>query len=94
MAQPELLALSILRALVEVALLSLVGQGLLAVLAGARRGSNPIYQLFVVITRPVIRAARLITPRIIIDKHIPFIAFFILFWIWIFLAYAKHVLAS
>jgi hypothetical protein len=94
MAQPELLLLGVLRALVEVALLALLGQGLLALLAGARRDTNPIYMLFKIVTKPAIVAARWITPKLVIDKHIPFAAFFLLFWLWIFLAWAKQFLAS
>jgi uncharacterized protein YggT (Ycf19 family) len=82
--------LSALRALVEVVLLALLGQGAVAMLSGARRQANPIYQLFAVITKPVIRAVRFVTPKLIIDKHVPIVAFFLLFWLWIFLAWAKR----
>lgn len=94
MANLEIFIISILRALVEVAMLTLLGQGLLAILAGSRRATNPIYQLFRTITRPALRVVRFITPRIIIDKHLPFIAFFLLFWLWIFLAYMKRTLCG
>lgn len=94
MANPELLILSILRALTEVALLTLLGQGLLAVLAGSRRATNPVYQLFDVITRPAIKAVRFITPKLIIDRHIPLVTFFLLFWLWIFLAYVKRIICA
>lgn len=90
----ELFLVSALRALVEVALLALVGQGLLAILAGARRGTNPIYRLFQIITQPVIKAVRFVTPRLVVDKHLPFVAFFLLFWLWILLAYVKRVLCG
>ncbi|RLJ68612.1 hypothetical protein [Sulfurisoma sediminicola] len=94
MAPTELLLLGVLRALVEVALLSLLGQGVVALLAGSRRATNPIYVLFGIVTKPAIRAARWITPKLVIDKHIPFVSFFLLFWLWIFLAWAKQFLAS
>jgi uncharacterized protein YggT (Ycf19 family) len=94
MTTPDLFVLSVLRALVEVALLALLGLGAVALLSGPRRHTNPIYQLFSVITRPVIRAVRFITPKPIIDRHVPFVAFFLLFWLWIFLAWAKRFLAS
>jgi len=29
---------------------------------------------------------------VIVDKHIPFVAFFILFWLWLLLAYVKQIL--
>lgn len=94
MANPELLILSILRALTEVAMLSLLGQGLVAFLAGSRRATNPIYQLFNVITGPVVKAVRFITPKVIIDRHLPFVTFFLLFWLWILLAYVKRIVCE
>jgi hypothetical protein len=94
MASTELLLLGVLRALVEVALLALLGQGVVGLLAGGRRNTNPIYVLFRIVTRPAILAARWITPKLILDRHVPFVAFFLLFWLWIFLAYAKQLLAS
>jgi uncharacterized protein YggT (Ycf19 family) len=89
MSHPELLILGILRALTEVALLFLIGQGLLALLAGSRRHTNTIYQLFVLVTRPVLTIVRKVSPPQIIDRHLPFVAFFLLFWIWLGLAYLK-----
>jgi uncharacterized protein YggT (Ycf19 family) len=89
MTHPELLILGVLRALVEVALLFLVGQGLLALLAGGRRHTNTVYQLFVIVTRPVLKAVRFVSPPQVIDKHLPFVAFFLLFWLWIGLAWLK-----
>lgn len=94
MTNPEIFLVSILRALTEVALLTLLGQGLLAFLAGSRRATNPVYLLFQVVTRPVLRLIRSITPGIILDKHLPFVAFFLLFWLWIMLALLKRHLCT
>jgi uncharacterized protein YggT (Ycf19 family) len=90
MTHPELLVIGILRALVEVALLFLVGQGILALLAGSRRHNNGVYKLFVLVTSPVLKIVRFISPPQIIDKHLPFVAFFVLFWCWIGLAWLKQ----
>ncbi len=92
MTAAELYIVSILRALVEVAGMFLLAQGLLYLLAGATREKNIVYQLFRIITRPVIQITRFVTPRVIVDKHIPFVAFFILFWLWLLLAYVKQML--
>ena len=92
MSHLDLFIVSILRALVEVALLALIGQGILALLAGGRRHNNFVYRLFLVITGPVMKASRWITPKVIIDKHLPFVAFFLLFWLWIMLAWIKREL--
>ncbi len=90
----ELQIITILRALVEVAGMFLLAQGILFVLAGGTRDKNIVYQLFRIITRPVVQAIRFITPKVIVDKHIPFVAFFVLFWLWILLAYVKQVVCD
>lgn len=90
MNHPELLILGALRALVEVALLALLGQGAVALLSGARRQTNPIYKLFQIVTGPVIKMVRHIAPPQVIDRHLPFVAFFVLFWAWIGLAWLKR----
>ncbi len=46
-----LFAISALRAIVEMLLLCLMGQGILALLAGKKRDGNHVYQLFSLITR-------------------------------------------
>lgn len=89
-----LLMISIFRTLVEVALLSLLGQGVLALFSGATRGRNPIYRFFCIVSGPPVRIIRFVMPRLIIDKHIPLVSFFVLFWLWILLAYLKRLIAS
>ena len=74
-----------LKAVVEVAGFAYLGQGLVAVFSGARREQNVIYQVFRIVTGPVTRATRFLMPRFIPDRHIPFIAFGLLLWAWIFL---------
>lgn len=94
MAPIEVHILTILRALVEVAGWFLIARGALVLLAGARRDTNIVYQFFVIVTRPVIAAARFVTPKIVVDKHIPFVAFFFLFWLWILLAFVRNTLCQ
>ena len=91
----EILALTIARGLVEIAAVFMLGQAVLYVLAGRRREQNFVYQLFALLTRPVFRLTRLITPRFIRDDHIPFASFLLMLWLWIGLAIAKrHVCLS
>jgi uncharacterized protein YggT (Ycf19 family) len=68
----------ILKAINEIALLSLLGQGILFLFAGAKRDSNPVYFLFKTLTSPVMKFARLVTPRFVLDQHIGFVALFLL----------------
>jgi uncharacterized protein YggT (Ycf19 family) len=88
--EQQIFLLTVARTLVEVAGFALLGQGLLALLAGRRRHENLIYQVFEIVTRPVVRLVRFITPRIVVDAHVPFVAFFLLFWLWVGLAYVRH----
>lgn len=90
----ELLIISIFRALVEVAGMFLLGQGILYVLAGRSRESNVIYRLFQTVTGPVVRLVRAITPRQIVDRHVPVVAFFLLLWIWLMLAFLRRAMCE
>jgi len=90
----DILLVSILRTLVEVAGFALLGQGALAVLSGKYREQNIFYRVLRIVTGPVVRAVRFITPRIVIDAHVPFLTFFLLFWLWIVLAFVKRHLCG
>lgn len=90
----DILLVSVLRTLVEVAGFALLGQGALALLAGKYREQNIFYRVLRIITGPVVRAVRFITPRFIIDAHVPVLTFFLLFWLWIMLAFAKRHLCG
>jgi hypothetical protein len=90
----NILLVSVLRTLVEVAGFALLGQGLLALLAGKYREQNVFYRVLRIVTRPVVRAVRFIAPRFILDAHVPFLTFFLLFWLWIVLAIVKRHLCG
>jgi hypothetical protein len=85
----DLLLITIAKALVELAGLFILGQGVLYLLAGRNRESNFFYQLLKTLTRPVYRLTRLVTPKVVVDRHIPMVAFILLFWLWVFLTIAK-----
>ena len=84
--------LGTLRALLEVAGLSLLGQGALALLAGKQRHTNPFYKVLTIITAPVLKAVRFIAPHGVRDALVPPLAFILLFCLWILLALTKHSL--
>ncbi len=79
----------ILKAIVEIAGLALLGQGLLVILAGQQRHQNMFYTVLKTITSPVFKVTRFIAPRFIVDQHIGFLAFFFLMVIWFALTIAK-----
>jgi hypothetical protein len=78
-----LLAAIILKGLAEVLLLVLVGQGLLFLFAGSNRHQNLVYRMFATVTAPIMKVARFITPRFIVDQHLGFVAFFLLAVLWV-----------
>jgi len=73
----NLLIILVLKALTEVAGVAFLGQGVLWVIAGAKREENLVYKLFKLLTSPVTRFTRAITPRIVLDQHIGLVAFFL-----------------
>jgi hypothetical protein len=85
----DLFLVTIAKALVEIAALFIVGQGILYVLAGEKREGNFFYQLLRVTTRPVYGIVRLLTPKVIVDRHVPWVALMVLFWLWLALTFAK-----
>ena len=85
-----LLLYSSLKLVAEIALMALLGQWLLGLLAGARRDSNIFYQILQVITRPFTWAARLLSPKqLVIDRHVPLVAFLLVLMIWVFATILK-----
>lgn len=78
-----------IKLIAEIALLALVGQWLLGLLAGQRRDSNLFYQLLAMMTRPFVRAARMLTPKVVLDQHVPLVAFLLLGFAWLVATMSK-----
>lgn len=70
--------LNIVQLVLYIALLALVGQGILYVLAGAKRESNFFYKLLQVLSKPFTVPVRKITPRQVSDAQVPLVTFFLL----------------
>jgi hypothetical protein len=79
-------ALGVVQLLVMYAGLLLVGQFLVYVLSFGRHEDNAVYRFFRFLTSPVVRVARTITPAKVEDRHVPVVAFLLLFWIFFGLA--------
>lgn len=84
-----LLFVSTLKLIAEIALMALLGQWLLGLLAGAKRETNVFYRLLKIMTQPFIRLARLVSPRMVIDRHLPLVAFLLLAFGWLAATMAK-----
>jgi hypothetical protein len=84
-----LLFLNIAQLILYIGALGLIGQGLLYVLAGQGRDTNLFYQLIGIINKPWTLTARFISPKQIIDRQIPFVAFCIVGVLYIAVTLAK-----
>jgi hypothetical protein len=79
--QSTLFWLRAVKLLIEVALFALIGQGamhLLTRMMGQAPGANVAYRVFAIVTAPVVRPCRWITPKFIADRQLPLVAFLLL----------------
>jgi hypothetical protein len=53
------------------------------------RQNNVIYRFLEFLVSPVTKAVRVITPKKIADRHVPVVAFALLFWLYIVLIAAR-----
>ena len=78
-----LLFVSSVKLIAEIALMALLGRFILGLLAGNRRETNLFWQLLDMLVRPFLRLARLLTPSLVIDRHLPLVAALLLGFIWL-----------
>lgn len=78
-----------LKLLTEVALLALLGRGVLALLLGAEPQRNVVYWLLYSVSQPLLRLARWLAPRLVLDRHVPLVACLLLALLWLVLTVLK-----
>jgi hypothetical protein len=84
-----LLAINIVKLIAEIAGMALLGQWVVGLLAGAKREQNLFYQLLAIIGKPFVIGARWITPKIVLERHLPLVAFLVLLMVWVVVVIAK-----
>ena len=84
-----LLLASSVKLIAEIALLALVGQWLLGLLAGKHRDENFFYRLLQIVTSPFTKAVRAITPRVVLDRHVPLATWVAMAFVWLLATLAK-----
>jgi hypothetical protein len=72
------LFLVIVQTLLLVAGLSLLGQMIVGLFNWGRRRENIVYQLLGIVASPAVKLARLVSPRVVMDEHVPAVAFLLL----------------
>jgi hypothetical protein len=78
-----LTVVSTVKLIAEIALLALFGQWVLGLLAGARKEQNLFYQLLAIVGKPFVSLARFVSPKLVLDRHLPLVAFLILGFVWL-----------
>jgi uncharacterized protein YggT (Ycf19 family) len=87
----EITLMSMLLALVQVALYLFAGRAAMWVFAGNNRDKNFIYQLFKKGTDPLVKATRFITPKFVLDRHVPFVTVILLVWMGLMVIHFRRV---
>lgn len=83
-----LFVLRLVKLVLEIALLALVGQALVWAMiraVGQPPENNFFYRTLQVVTSPFTKLVRLVSPKFVIDRHIPWAAFALLAvaWVWV-----------
>lgn len=87
---PYMLTLiSAIKLIAEIALLALFGQWVLGLLTGQKRDKNLFYQILQQIGRPFVLLARFVSPRFVLERHHPLVAFLLLGFVWVMATAAK-----
>jgi hypothetical protein len=84
-----LLTIIIFKSLIELSLMFIVARFVLGLLAGAKKESNIFWQLLDVAAKPALWLTRKISPKLILDQHIPFAAASWLLIAWVFVVKTK-----
>lgn len=84
-----LLAVVILKSLIELSLMFIVGRFLLGLLAGAKHQTNVFWQLLDVAAKPALWLTRRLSPKLILDRHIPLAAASWLIIAWVLVVMLK-----
>lgn len=81
--------ISSVKLIAEIALLALFGQWVLGLLAGQKKDQNIFYQVLQQVGKPFVSVARLVTPKFVLERHVPLVAFLIMVFVWLGVTAAK-----
>jgi uncharacterized protein YggT (Ycf19 family) len=81
--------LNILQLVLYIALIALLGQGVLYMLAGPKRDTNLFYQLLKILSKPFTVPVRKLTPDKVSDGQVPIVTFFLLLIVYAVVTFEK-----
>ena len=77
-----LLLVTAIKLIAEIAGMALLGQWIVGLLAGAKKEQNIFYQLLSILGRPFVKVASWVTPKFVLERHLPLVAFLLLALVW------------
>lgn len=94
-----LFALRLVKLVIEVALLALIGQGVVWAMiraTGQPVERNVFYRTLQVVVSPFTKLVRLVTPRVVADRHIPWavLALLLVGYVWVLFAIANTCIGA
>jgi hypothetical protein len=84
-----LLVVVILKSLIELSLMFILGRFLLGLMAGAKRQTNIFWQMLDIAAKPALWLTRAVSPKLILDQHIPLAAASWLLVAWVLMVKTK-----
>ncbi len=84
-----LLVVIVIKSLAELSLMFIVARFLLGLLAGAKRNTNVFWQLLDIAAKPALWITRRMSPKLILDQHIPLAAASWLLIVWVLVVKMK-----
>lgn len=84
-----LLTILILKSLTELSLMFIVARFILGLMAGSKRTGNIFWQLLDVAAKPALWLTRRVSPKLILDQHIPLAAASWLLIAWVLVVKVK-----
>ena len=81
--------LQIAQLVLYIALLALLGQAALYLLAGAKCAHNVFYQLLQIVSKPFTWPVRRFTPKQVDDRHVPLLTFVLLLIVYVVVTFEK-----
>jgi hypothetical protein len=84
-----LLVAVVAKSLIELSLMFIVGRFLLGLMAGAKKQTNIFWQMLDIASKPALWLTRKVSPKVVLDQHIPLAAASWLLVAWVFVTKAK-----
>lgn len=77
------LSIVIVKGVIELSLMFILGRFVLGLLIGSRRTGNIFWQVLDIAASPTLRLTRAVSPKVVLDRHIPLATTVWLLVVWV-----------